>query len=61
MVLASQHVCKSYAHQSSSLGEQKFQLVSMAVRDQLGILTSSLNVVGVHGCDTNYIALRMSA
>ena len=61
MELVSQHISNFYAHQFHSLGEPNFQLFSIAVRDQLGILTSSLNVAGVHACHTNYITLPMSA
>ena len=47
MELVSQHTCNSYAHQSYGLGEPNIQLFSIAVWDLLGILTSSLIVVGV--------------
>ena len=61
--LASQHVCNAYVHQPYSLGGLNLQIFAITARDQLGILTSNLNVVGVHAYHTNYITctMRMSS
>ena len=48
MKLASQHVCNTYANHPYRLGELDLQLVTATVRNQLGILTLNLDVVGVH-------------
>ena len=52
-------VCNSYASQLCCVSEPNLQTFN--VRDQNGILTGNLSVVGVHVCHVNYTPIRMSA
>ena len=61
MEVARQYVCNAYANQCYNLSEPNLQFFTVTVQGQLGILSSNLNVVGVHAYHINYTTMRMSA